>query len=189
MTEQIKNALVKWAERVLDNHEHWGVLETHEALQKLYEISIYHKMTEREDVKNTEQWELQQNKLKSVIDSLSGISASKGKTTQEENIEVPSVMDTIKNMVTEMPESESYEKLFDTVSDTPTFVIKDENNDSQTVSETLNEEEKVNINDLFSKTISIDINDRLSFIKHLFDNNTASYERVISQIITYQSWE
>ena len=88
-----------------------------------------------------------------------------------------------------MPESESYEKLFDTVSDTPTFIIKDENNVSQTVSETLNEEEKVNINDLFSKTISIDINDRLSFIKHLFDNNTASYERVISQIITYQSWE
>tara|TARA_B110000261_G_scaffold73051_1_gene84936 strand:+ start:27 stop:218 length:192 start_codon:yes stop_codon:yes gene_type:complete len=47
MTEQIKNTLVKWAQRVLDNHEHWDALETHEALQKLYEISIYHKMTER----------------------------------------------------------------------------------------------------------------------------------------------
>jgi hypothetical protein len=124
-----------------------------------------------------------------VIDSLDGISTSKGKTLQEENIEVPSVMDTIKNMVTEMPESERYEKLFDTVSETPTFVIKDENNNSQTVSETLNEEEKANINDLFSKTISIDKNDRLSFIKHLFDNNTASYERVISQVITFESWE
>ena len=147
MTEQIKNALVKWAERVLEDHEHWDALETHEALQKLYEISIYHKMTEGEDMKNTEEWELQQNKLKSVIDSLSGISTSQEKMVQEENIEVPSVMDTIKNMVTEMPESESYEKLFDTVSDTPTFVIKDENNDSQTVSETLNEEEKANIKD------------------------------------------
>ena len=189
MTEQIKNALVKWAERVLDNNEHWDVLETHEALQKLYEISIYHKMTEEKDVKKSKVWLHHQNQLKSVIDSLDGISTSKVKTTQEENIEVPSVMDTIKNIVAEMPESESYEKLFDTVSDTPTFIIKDENNVSQTVSETLNEEEKVNINDLFSKTISIDINDRLSFIKHLFDNNTASYERVISQIITYQSWE
>ncbi|MDB3968048.1 hypothetical protein N9392_01905 [Flavobacteriaceae bacterium] len=189
MTEQIKNALVKWAERVLEDHEHWDALETHEALQKLYEISIYHKMTEGEDMKNTEEWELQQNKLKSVIDSLSGISTSQEKMVQEENIEVPSVMDTIKNMVTEMPESESYEKLFDTVSDTPTFVIKDENNDSQTVSETLNEEEKANINDLFSKTITIDINDRLSFIKHLFDNDTVSYERVISQIITFERWD
>ena len=189
MTEQIKNALVKWAERVIQDHEHWDALETHESLQKLYEISIYHKMTEGEDMKNTEEWELQQNKLKSVIDSLSGISASEEKTVQEENIEVPSVMDTIKNMVTEMPESKSYEKLFDTVSDTPTFVIKDENKDSQTVSETLNEEEKANINDLFSKTITIDINDRLSFIKHLFDNDTVSYERVISQIITFESWE
>ena len=189
MTEQIKNALVKWAERVIQDHEHWDALETHESLQKLYEISIYHKMTEGEDMKNTVEWELQQNKLKSVIDSLSGISASEEKTVQEENIEVLSVMDTIKNMVTEMPESKSYEKLFDTVSDTPTFVIKDENNDSQTVSETLNEEEKANINDLFSKTITIDINDRLSFIKHLFDNDTVSYERVISQIITFESWE
>ncbi|MDB4227600.1 hypothetical protein N9799_02205, partial [Flavobacteriaceae bacterium] len=38
-------------------------------------------------------------------------------------------------------------------------------------------------------TITIDINDRLSFIKHLFDNDTASYERVISQIISFESWE
>ncbi len=154
MTEQIKNTLVKWAQRVLDNHEHWDALETHEALQKLYEISIYHKMTEGEDVKKTEGWLQHQNQLKSVIDSLDGISTSKVKTTREENIEVPSVMDTIKNMVTEMPESESYEKLFDTVSDTPTFVIKDENNDSQTVSETLNEEEiaaDCTISDTFQK--------------------------------------
>ncbi|MFQ3340753.1 MAG: hypothetical protein ACI9TK_000407 [Flavobacteriaceae bacterium] len=188
MTEQIKNALVKWAERVLESHEKWDASETHEALQKLYEISIYHKMTEGNDLIKSQAWAQQEIQLKSVIDSLSGVSASHAKNVEEKNLEAPSVMDTIKEMVTEMPEKESYEKLFDTVSDPPTFVVKDENTVPQSVSETL-EEERENINDLFSKTISIDLNDRLSFIKHLFDDDNTSYERVLSQVVTYQSWE
>jgi len=89
MTEQIKNALVKWAERVLEDHEHWDALETHEALQKLYEISIYHKMTEGEDMKNTEEWELQQNKLKSVIDSLTGLVRLKKKRFKKKILKYP----------------------------------------------------------------------------------------------------
>ena len=46
-----------------------------------------------------------------------------------------------------------------------------------------------NINDHFALSLSIDLNDRLAFIKHLFDGSVADYEAVISQILTFNSWD
>ena len=87
-----------------------------------------------------------------------------------------------------MPETESYKSLFENVSETPSFIAKKEENTSETVLEHI-EEEKKNINDLFAKTLSIDLNDRLAFVKHLFEEDVNAYERVLSQIVTYESWE
>ena len=47
---------------------------------------------------------------------------------------------------------------------------------------------KVRLNDRFSKGLQIDLNDRLAFIKHLFNKNTNDYQRAISQISTFQDW-
>lgn len=47
---------------------------------------------------------------------------------------------------------------------------------------------KERLNDKFSKGLQIDINDRLAFIKHLFDKSPNEYQRAISQISTFQSW-
>ena len=48
---------------------------------------------------------------------------------------------------------------------------------------------KKTINDLFSKDFNIGLNDRLVFIKNLFDSNEEDYQRVISQLSTFQNWE
>lgn len=45
---------------------------------------------------------------------------------------------------------------------------------------------KERLNDRFSKGLQIDLNDRLAFIKHLFNKNTNDYQRAISQISTFQ---
>tara|TARA_B100000902_G_C27319005_1_gene923140 strand:- start:3051 stop:3692 length:642 start_codon:yes stop_codon:yes gene_type:complete len=47
---------------------------------------------------------------------------------------------------------------------------------------------KERLNDRFSKGLQIDLNDRLAFIKHLFNKNTNDYQRAISQISTFQNW-
>ena len=47
---------------------------------------------------------------------------------------------------------------------------------------------KERLNDKFSKGLQIDLNDRLAFIKHLFDKSPNEYQRAISQISTFQSW-
>ncbi len=47
---------------------------------------------------------------------------------------------------------------------------------------------KERLNDKFSKGLQIDLNDRLAFIKHLFDKSPTEYQRAISQISTFQYW-
>lgn len=45
------------------------------------------------------------------------------------------------------------------------------------------------INDRLKKGINIGLNERLAFIRHLFDGKTADYNRVISQLNTFSSIE
>ena len=66
---------------------------------------------------------------------------------------------------------------------------KKENSVKQSKQELETIPEIKNINDRFNKTFRIDLNDRLAFIKNLFEGDTASYEKVLSQIVTFESWE
>lgn len=52
-----------------------------------------------------------------------------------------------------------------------------------------NEEHKaVSLNDKLAKGINIDLNDRIAFVKHLFGNSNEDYNRVLSQLITFNSF-
>lgn len=59
--------------------------------------------------------------------------------------------------------------------------------------EPVNHVEKSNkpksLNDRLKKGINIGLNERLAYIKHLFDGNTADYNRVLSQLNTFSSLE
>ena len=46
----------------------------------------------------------------------------------------------------------------------------------------------VSLNEKLGKGINIDLNDRLAFIKHLFGNSTEDYNRVLSQLITFDTF-
>ena len=187
MKEKIKTALIKWASKVIENQVQWDEKDTYEAIQKLYEISLVQKILLEEEEKDKHLWEYQQAQINDVIESLTEKS-SKVKS-KDENLEVAPMMDTIKNMVTEMPEPETYEKLFEKIEETPTFIpkqkeVSNKNNEFQVSLD----QERENVNDQFAKSLSIDLNDRLAFIKQLFNDDKINYERVISQIITFESW-
>lgn len=51
------------------------------------------------------------------------------------------------------------------------------------------EQRPTSLNDRLKKGINIGLNERLSYIKHLFDGNTADYNRVLSQLNTLDSLE
>lgn len=51
------------------------------------------------------------------------------------------------------------------------------------------ETKATSLNDKLSKGIHIDLNDRIAFVKHLFGNSDEDYNRVLNQLITYDSFE
>ena len=188
MTEKIKSALLKWAEKVINHQVQWDEEKTHQAIQNLYELSIIQKMLLEQESLDKNLWEKQQSQLSEVLKSFSG--DPEKEIVKGEEFEVAPMMETIKNMVTEMPEPEAYEKLFETFEETPSFEPKKkENSVKQSRQEVETIPEIKNINDRFNKTLRIDLNDRLAFIKNLFEGDTASYEKVLSQIVTFESWE
>jgi hypothetical protein len=51
------------------------------------------------------------------------------------------------------------------------------------------EPKTVSLNEKLSKGINIDLNDRIAFVKHLFGNSDEDYNRVLNQLITYDSFD
>lgn len=45
------------------------------------------------------------------------------------------------------------------------------------------------LNEKIAKGITIDLNDRIGFVKHLFGNDTEDYNRVLNQLITFDNFE
>ena len=51
------------------------------------------------------------------------------------------------------------------------------------------EEKPLSLNDQHSKAINIGMNDRIAFVKHLFDDSTEDYNRVLSQLNSFTTKE
>ncbi|MDB9778902.1 hypothetical protein OAB54_01450 [Flavobacteriaceae bacterium] len=100
-------------------------------------------------------------------------------TVPEKQLETLEVSEESPQVVTE-----TLEDLFATAISEPVFVKKE--------SPALEEEAGVeqnpkNLNDVLGKGLKIGLNDRLAFIKNLFDEQPEEYQRVISQILTYEN--
>lgn len=113
------------------------------------------------------------------------------------------VMEKIKDMVAQMPEEthavdamvaevipdvvtekNELEELVADFQEMPVFEPITEANKRKT------DNDKKSLNDKLKKTeFAIGLNDKLAFIKHLFDGKNEEYERVLSQINTSQSFE
>lgn len=93
------------------------------------------------------------------------------------------LIETIKDMIPEMPESNISSSIIDGVTDNILFERKEYINPQN------DDKKKQKINDLFANEFKIDLNDRLAFIQKLFDNNNKEYDETISKIITHNDWE
>ena len=61
--------------------------------------------------------------------------------------------------------------------------------EGSSASKTLTESRAKSLNDTVNKGLNIGLNDRLAFIKHLFEGQTEDYTRVLSQINTMENFE
>jgi hypothetical protein len=79
----------------------------------------------------------------------------------------------------ETPVEEEAEEVIETVS-----IALDE----IALPEEVEEPKSVSLNEKLSKGISIDLNDRIAFTKHLFGNDPEDYNRVLNQLITFDTF-
>ncbi len=111
---------------------------------------------------------------------------------EEDEITEP-LMEKIKDMVAQMPqESQKVDELINEVLPKKEYHKNDFEEitagfDKMPVFEPISEvkaTEKKSLNDKFNNGLNIGLNDKLAFIKHLFDGSTEDYNRVLSQLNT-----
>lgn len=124
---------------------------------------------------------LEYEKQKSLAENSNKVEAEEGENLKQ-IIEESSPSDTEPNKDV----SSSIESLFANAISDPVFIKKD--NPIPTASD-LREENSKNLNDILGKGLKVGLNDRLAFIKNLFDGSVEEYQRVISQIQTYDDFE
>ncbi len=124
---------------------------------------------------------LEYEKQKSLAENSNKVEAEEGENPKQ-IIEESSPSDTEPNKDV----SSSIESLFANAISDPVFIKKD--NPIPTASD-LREENSKNLNDILGKGLKVGLNDRLAFIKNLFDGSVEEYQRVISQIQTYDDFE
>ena len=161
MLNPIKKELIRLAHEILGQNDSLNTQELLEKVQQLYKQLI-------------------------LIEHFEGQETS----TDSSQAEVAPLMETINEMVTEMPleqESAAIEDLFASVTN-PVFIKKEEEKPASPKTIPDNSLPK-NLNDFLGKGIQIGLNDRLAFIKNLFEGSAEDYQRVLSQVQTYSNWE
>ena len=108
----------------------------------------------------------------------------------EEDIITPG-MQTIRDMVSEMPNSGAIDEVLTEFMAKPNLMKNDKELFMPKAGDDLHKDAQVkSLNDkLVEKELKIDLNNRLAFVKHLFNDNMEDYNRVLSQLNTIDSEE
>lgn len=190
MKRKIKEELIKLSTDIITSRENEELADLYERARELYEKLAVLKFID-EKLSDIEV-DVSKNILASRFEKmatavLSGNTSVPENNPHQEDIITPG-MQTIKDMVSEMP-NEAVEHIF---SD---FIAKPENmkNDKEILSprpSDIEQAPKKSLNDKLNVSkIQIGLNDRLAFVKHLFNDSADDYQRVISQLNTIDSEE
>lgn len=213
MKKKLESELVSIAHRILKLKGKEDVLKMHEEARALYEtlsvLKFAHENFE-DDIptigNNSSFFDMLDttfnNKVSDTIEVEDKIYINLDDAEGDE-ISEP-VMNKIKDMVAFMPEQTEQERVDDIIE---SIVPKEQHFKGELedltadfrempvfepVSKvnTQNGQEKKSLNERIKRGgLSIGLNDKIAFIKHLFDGSTADYDRVISQLNTIQSLE
>jgi hypothetical protein len=193
MKNKLKLELRKLSTEILTADNLDDVTNLYEVSKNLYEKLAVLKFIELE--LNEMEVNVSKNAIAAKFEEMANAVLKSNKSVpennpHEEDIIIPG-MDTIKDMVSEMPNNEELEDVLAEFMSKPNYMKNDKelfmpskedlkNNDSLPKS----------LNDRLAKSnVKVDLNDRLAFVKHLFNGSTEDYNRVLSQLNTIDSEE
>ena len=164
MPNKIQEELKKIAQEIIATEESVDFEKTYHQTLSLFEKLVVLKNTQ---VVEKDTWKDMESNYNQAIDFIE-VKKEPVQVLDQNREEIHPLMETIKEIVTEFPKVDL----------------------KQTETQELQKPPPIkNLNDHFSKGLQIDLNDRLAFIKHLFETNTLEYQRVISQIVAFSNWE
>lgn len=192
MKKELKKKLIKLATEIITAEDMTEISALYEASKDLYEKLAVLKFMEQElgDL----QVDVSKNAIAAKFEELANAVMNENRTVpesnpHEEDIMIPG-MDTIKDMVSEMPFTEDAEDVFADFMAKPVLMKNDKELFVPVeISKATRSATKKSINENFQKEFKVGLNDKLAFVKHLFDNNMEDYNRVISQLSTINTEE
>lgn len=195
MKRKLKEELIKMSTEIITSRDltEMEIPELYEAARNLYEKLAVLKFIDEK--LNDIEIDVSKNVLASRFEKMANAVINENKLVpennpHEEDIITPGI-DTIKGMVSEMPNNEDNDRLFVEFVAKPEPEKADNNKASAHISQEIKEVSKPkSLNDkLTNKEITVGLNDRLAFVKHLFNNSTEDFNRVISQLNTIDTYE
>ena len=190
MKRKIREQLVKLSTDIITSREDKELTALYEVAKELYEKLAVLKFIE--DKLGDVEIDVSKNILATRFEKManavmSGNTAVPESNPHEEDIIKPG-MDTIKDMVSEMP-TDAIEYIFGD------FIPKPETPKKETKFVAIepikenNTPKNTSLNDRLNKDIQVGLNDKLAFVKHLFNNNMEDYTKVISQLTAINTEE
>ncbi len=189
MIRKLREELIKLSTDIITSREDRELTELYDKAKEIYEKLAVLKFID-EKLSDIEV-DVSKNVIASRFEKMANAVLSENITVPEtnphdEDIIIPG-MDTIKDMVSEMPTDTAVEHVF------AEFVAKPEymKNEKEILSPAEDEGNNTSksLNDTFIKDLQIGLNDKLAFVKHLFDDNQEDYKRVLSQLNTIDTEE
>lgn len=188
MKRKLREELVKLSTDIITSREDSELTDLYEVAKNLYEKLAVLKFID-EKLSDVEV-DVSKNVLAARFEKMAGAVMNENRAVpenspHEEDIITPG-MDTIKGMVSEMP-TEALEYIF---GDFMTKPLKNENEEKAQEATIENVAVKnTSLNDKLNKELQIGLNDKLAFVKHLFNNNMEDYTRALSQLTTIDTEE
>lgn len=194
MKQKLKEELIKLSTDIITSRDMNEITDMYEAAKTLYEKLavlkfIDEKLTDIEiDVSKNVIAAKFETMANAVLNANSGVPES---NPHQEDIITHPGMDTIKDMVSEMPAETPVDEVLADFLGKPDLMKNDKELFTPTKENGVKKETTTkSLNDkLNGKEIKVDLNNRLGFVKHLFNGSTEDYNRVLSQLGTIDTEE
>ncbi|MDT0538594.1 MULTISPECIES: hypothetical protein [Croceitalea] len=188
MKRKLREELVKLSTDIITSREDSELTDLYEVAKNLYEKLAVLKFIDEK--LNDVEVDVSKNVLAARFEKMAGAVMNENRAVpenspHEEDIITPG-MDTIKGMVSEMP-TEALEYIFGDFMTKPLKNEKEEKEPEIAIEKEVTK--NLSLNDKLNKELQIGLNDKLAFVKHLFNNNMEDYTRALSQLTTIDTEE
>ncbi|MEE1961505.1 hypothetical protein SAMN04487891_101423 [Flagellimonas taeanensis] len=193
MMKKLREELIKLSTEIITAKEDVELVELYNKARIIYEKLAVLKFIEEK--LNDVQVDVSKNVVASRFEKvanavLSGNTSVPESNPHEEDIMTPG-MDTIKDIVSEMPTEMALDQIFAEFVAKPDFMKNDKENLAPLKEDIKQGQANLpkSLNDKLGKDFQIGLNDKLAFVKHLFNNSMEDYTRVLSQLNTIDTEE